>query len=286
MNEQDKQYANTLKRFLLSDKGDKKTRINIMEKKPQVVVQPKREEDVDAAKDKDKNQIQLIKDSDSDSSTGSNEFLNEEERSLIVDEILKANNEEEFVLEDDSPDKRDTDVNDDFGSVATKSDHAFDGTNVQTQRATGGKFKVIIKSAKEQKIRTLTKAKLVQQYNIELKKRPKMEDAFEDGVLSAHKMHIVKHSKKEKQGAKYLIQKENMREKVIIQRDAEGFQIIIPKTLKYGRADLAHLDMDEFLKNFNIFKLNFKDMLNLIKEEAAKNNPDGVIEGETIITKE
>ena len=32
-----------------------------------------------------------------------------------------------------------------------------------------------------------------------------MEDAFEDGVLSAHKMHIVKHSKKEKQGAKYLI---------------------------------------------------------------------------------
>ena len=77
-----------------------------------------------------------------------------------------------------------------------------------------------------------------------------------------------------------------MREKVIIQRDAEGFQIIIPKTLKYGRADLAHLDMEEFLKNFNIFKLNFKDMLNLIKEEAAKNNPNGVIEGETIITKE
>ncbi len=44
--------------------------------------------------------------------------------------------------------------------------------------------------------------------------------------------------------------------------------------------------MEEFLKNFNIFKLNFKDMLNLIKEEARKNNPDGVIEGETIITKE
>ncbi len=93
-----------------------------MEKKPQVIVQPKREEDVDADKDKDKNQIKLIQDTDSESSSGSNDFLNEEERSLIVDEILKANNDEEFVLEDDSPDKRENEELDDFGSVVTKSE--------------------------------------------------------------------------------------------------------------------------------------------------------------------
>jgi hypothetical protein len=60
--------------------------------------------------------------SESDESSGSNDFLGEEERSLIVDEILKANNEDDLVLEDDSPEKKDDFTGDEFGSVATKTD--------------------------------------------------------------------------------------------------------------------------------------------------------------------
>lgn len=120
---------------------------------------------------------------------------------------------------------------------------------------------------------------------MELRKKPRIEDAFKEGLLSAHKMQIVKHSKREKNSAKYLLMKEILRDKVVIQRDGEGFQIVVPKALRSGKAPLPALDADEFAKHFHVFKLNIKDMVKLIRDQAARNNALPA-DGETVITKE
>ena len=60
--------------------------------------------------------------------------------------------------------------------------------------------------------------------------------------------------------------KELLRDKVSIQQEEQGYQIIIPKTLKYGKADLHNIEVDEFITNYHIYRLNFKDILELIKK--------------------
>lgn len=72
-----------------------------------------------------------------------------------MDEILKASKEQELVLEDDSPDKREEDPEDFGASLVTKTDE-------NERRARRGAFRVVIKSEKEQKIKALTNAQLIQ----------------------------------------------------------------------------------------------------------------------------
>ena len=57
-----------------------------------------------------------------------------------------------------------------------------------------------------------------------------------------------------------------MRDKVSIQREKNGFRIIIPKSYKYGKADLKNMDMDEFANHYNSYRISIKDIIKLIKE--------------------
>lgn len=79
-------------------------------------------------------------------------------------------------------------------------------------------------------------------------------------------MNIVKYKKKEKYSTRYYLMKELMRDKVTIKREQNGFQIIIPKSYKYGKVNLDKLQGNEFSENYNVFRVNFKDILRLIRE--------------------
>ena len=65
-----------------------------------------------------------------------------------------------------------------------------------------------------------------------------------------------------------------MREKVMIHRDNVGFRIIIPKSLKYGKADLNKMDMEEFVEHYNVFRITMKDIIKLIKENEGLADAD------------
>jgi hypothetical protein len=57
-----------------------------------------------------------------------------------------------------------------------------------------------------------------------------------------------------------------MREKVSISRDKTGFQIIIPKSMKYGKPNLRNIDAEEFAQHYTSYRVNIKDIINLIRE--------------------
>eukprot|EP00347_Sterkiella_histriomuscorum_P008402 403345231 len=292
-----KDYQSALKRILQGDKSAVNNRITITEKKAEIIKQERQQ-----SPDKIDQINKIASDTDSDKSDkdekDKNEeddgFLNEEERSLIVDEILRANQMDEnnkdgnLVLEDeDSPHRH----NQMFLNAV--DEEASDGKN-SGQRAAinnhfherkSSRFRVIIQTGKDPKSKTsLSALQQAQQYNI-LNRRSSIDNVFEDGIFSAHKMQIVKHSKKEKNQQKYMLMKELLRDRVSIQKEEQGFEIIIPKTLKYGKANLHSIEPEEFIKNYNVYKLSFKDILNLIKQQARQ---DGTAQqsNETVITKD
>lgn len=89
-------------------------------------------------------------------------------------------------------------------------------------------------------------------------------------------MQISKLSKKERQGAKYTLSKEEMREKLSITKEDKGFRIIIPKTYRYGKQALKKLDVNEFANHYNSYRIEIKDIIKLIKQQ------EGLSESETL----
>lgn len=60
--------------------------------------------------------------------------------------------------------------------------------------------------------------------------------------------------------------KELLRDKVTIRKEDYGFQIIIPKSYKYGKANADEMEMNEFVENYHVYKINTQDIIKLIKE--------------------
>jgi hypothetical protein len=191
--------------------------------------------------------------------------LNEEQRSLIVDEILKAD-DDEFMLEDNSPSPhKQSQENGDFESSAKDKIKRIVIKN--TTNKEGSK-------EKDLKLKNLENGYKLRSYNLHMQNESQKaaiaaKEGLNDVFLSAHKMQITKHSMKEKQGQKYFLNKELMREKVAIQREKGGFRIIIPKSYKYGKADLSKIDMDEFANHYNSYRITIKDIIKLIKEQEG-----------------
>ena len=100
------------------------------------------------------------------------------------------------------------------------------------------------------------------------------KEGLEQGFLSAHKMHITKHSKKEKKAQKYFLMKEYFRSRVSIKREDHCFRIVIPKTNKVGKADMRNLDSKELAANYTSYKINIKDIIKLIREQEDISNTD------------
>lgn len=65
-----------------------------------------------------------------------------------------------------------------------------------------------------------------------------------------------------------------MREKVKITREANDFRIIIPKSFKSGKKDLKNMSNEEFAQYYSSYRLGFKDILKMIRENEGLSQND------------
>src|SRR3569833_2163916 len=65
-----------------------------------------------------------------------------------------------------------------------------------------------------------------------------------------------------------------MRDKVQIQKEKNGFRIIIPKSYRYGKADLKNMDVEEFANNYHSYRITMKDIIKMIKQHEGLSQAD------------
>ena len=46
----------------------------------------------------------------------------------------------------------------------------------------------------------------------------------------------------------------------------------MPKSARVVKANLSQINADEFAENYNVFKVTFKDILHLMKQNAPPNS--------------
>lgn len=70
--------------------------------------------------------------------------------------------------------------------------------------------------------------------------------------------------------------KEYLRDRVSIKKIGDTFRIIIPKSNKNGLSKLntAKMDTKEFQNNYNTYKINIKDIIQLIREQEDLSNTE------------
>jgi len=173
--------------------------------------------------------------------------LNEEEKSLIVEEILNIS---EFSYKDDQG-----------------KDEKFKVLHNPWEE----KQKPLTR--KEQKRRDFEEALKLRDYNYQLQQEKyrtlQQVNELHMGLLEAKKLKLKKMSKKEKQIAEYYRKKEELRGKIKVHKDDECFRIIVPKSMKLGQLSLAADSSREYANHYVQYKLNIKDLIKIIKKEQG-----------------